>query len=263
MQLTEPLTRTSDDQSPVPLPLETTGLSASDTAESPAVSTPSVPITSTAKPVLTPKPPTVTRPQAVASDSTRHPIKSHSTKSSRQRQSRLLVARLKFWGWTFFTKTTLTIIYLDIVSQGIVSVFPDMGKRFWKIPGFAFLNDFEATHRITIAHVFTIIPLLATWILWAMLLRMHLASDRFDESLSDYATDRIRRVVALIGVTIITCDAGLFAASFSMSSWGASRFSATAVLATGMYIAVLAFVSLFSLFLGDAVTTLTVEDQDT
>lgn len=175
--------------------------------------------------------------------------------------SALVWARTKYWGWTVFAKAIVTIIYLEIVSQGIAHVFPDMGKRFWKIPGFAFLNDYEATHRITIAHVFAIIPLLATWVLWALLLRMYLAPERFAEMFKKYNLDRVRRIVLVIGVTVIVCDAGLFAASFSMSSWGAAQFSATAVLATAMYCAVLAFVSLFSMFLGDVVTDLKKKEE--
>lgn len=165
-------------------------------------------------------------------------------------------ARVKYWTWTVLTKFFITIIYLEIVSQGIIYLFPDMGKRLWKVPFFSILNEFEATHRITLAHVFAVVPLLATWILWAMLLSMYLAEDRFKKKFDRFAFDQSRRVILIIGIVVILADAGLFGASFSMSSWGASRFSATAVLATALYVAVIAFVSLISLFLGDQVTVL-------
>ncbi len=174
----------------------------------------------------------------------------------------LFLARVKYWLWILFTKTIVTIIYLEIVSQGIIHVFEEMGKRFWKIPGFAFLNDYEATHRITIAHVFALIPLIATWVLWWLLLRMYMAPDRFEQMMHRYKHENSRRVVLIIGFIVIVADAGLFAASFSMSSWGDSTFSATAVLATALYVAVIAFVSLVSMFLGDAVTDLKTKKEE-
>lgn len=168
----------------------------------------------------------------------------------------LVWARTKYVAWTLATKSIITVIYLEIVSQGIVYLFPDMGKRLWKIPMFSFFNDYEATHRINLAHVFAVVPLFATWVLWSLLLSMYLKPERFAETFKKYDVEKAKRVILIIGAIVIVSDAGLFGASFSMSSWGSSRFSATAVLATALYCAVIAFVSLISMFLADEVRDL-------
>lgn len=185
-------------------------------------------------------------------------------KDERARAAWILAwARSKYWTWTVATKSIITVIYLEIVSQGIIYLFPDMGKRLWKVPFFAILNEFEATHRITLAHVFAIVPLIATWVLWAMILSMYLAEDRFKKKFDRFAYDQSRRVILIIGFVVIVADAGMFGASFSMSRWGSSSMTPTSILATALYCAVIAFVSLISLFLGDQITVLKEKEKET
>lgn len=189
--------------------------------------------------------------------------RANAEKAARTRALWILVwARFKYWGWTIFAKSPIAVIYLAIVPTGLTHLFPDMGIRLWKVPFFSFLNNYEATHRITLAHLFAIVPLVATWVLWSLLLSMYLARDRFDKTFERFGLDQTRRVILIIGVIVIFADAGLFGASFSMSSWGASSVSATAVVATALYCAVFAFVSLIALFLGDEVTILKEKEKE-
>ena len=160
-------------------------------------------------------------------------------------------ARTKYWTWTITTKLVITVLYLEIVSSGVINIAPDMGKRVWKIPFFSFLNGFE------------IFPIIATWLLWSLLLSMYLAPSRFDERFKRFGLARTRQVILIIGIIVILADGGIFCAGFSMSAWGGSKFSATAVLATALYCALLAFVSLMSLFLGDEITILKEKAKDT
>ena len=85
-----------------------------------------------------------------------------------------------YWMWTICTKAIVFIVYQDVVTTSIIYLFPEMGKRLWKVPFFAFLNDYEITHRITLAHCFVVIPVICTFILWNLLFRIYLAKDRFD-----------------------------------------------------------------------------------
>ena len=170
--------------------------------------------------------------------------------------------RVLYWIWTISTKLVVIIICQEVVASGIVSLFPEMGKRLWKVPFFAFLNDFEATHRITLAHCFSIIPVISTFILWSLLLSIYLATASFDEKFKRFHLDRCKQVILIIGTVVIVSDAGMFCAAFSRSSWGGSKFSATAILATALYVASIAFVSLVSLFLSDDITVLKEKEKE-
>ena len=168
--------------------------------------------------------------------------------------------RTLYWLWTIGTKCLVILICEEVVTSGIIYLFPDMGKRLWKVAFLAFLNDYEATHRITLAHCFVIVPVISTFMLWSLMFQIYLAADRFDEKFKRFQLDRSKQVILIIGVIVIAADAGMFCASFSMSSWGGSQFSATAVLATALYVATIAFVSLVSLFLSDDLAVL--KDQE-
>jgi len=168
----------------------------------------------------------------------------------------LFWAKFWYWLWNIVTKGLITVVYLQLITQGAQYVFPDIGLRLYKIPGLAFLQDYTATYRLTLAHVFVTVPLVAAWILWHLNLELYLRPEAFAHRFRRWDLDRMKRVIVTMGVIVITSDACLFAAAFMLAGWGAAKFSASAVLATLFYCTVLGFVTFISLVLADSISRL-------
>ena len=192
------------------------------------------------------------------------PFTDTDTPPARPINWKLVLARLDFWAWVIFTKSLVTFVYLAIISQGLRYVLPEMGMKLYKVPGFAFLQNYKLTYRLDLAYVFSVVPLMSAWILWHFNLMAFLAPQRFERMAASlgWEVDRFQRAVQVMGAIIILADAALFYASFVLGSWGGSKFSAGAILATVAYVAVLAFVTFVTQFLSQIVTNLKKKENE-
>ncbi len=166
----------------------------------------------------------------------------------------LFWTRVKYWLWTIISKTLVTVVYLPIASQGLRYVLPDIGLRLYKLPGLAFLQDFTATYRLDLAHLFTAVPLALSWIFWQLNLELYIWPDTFaDRFRRATHLHRVKNVIASMGAVIITGDAILFCAAFTLAQWGAARFSVAAVIATLVYVTALGAVTFVSICLSESI----------
>lgn len=168
----------------------------------------------------------------------------------------LFWAYSKYWFWNIATKSALGIVYLALISQGLRYVLPDIGLRIYRLPGLAFLEYFEATYRIDLAHVFAVVPLISAWMLWHWNLEMYLRPEAFARHFRGWDIERMKRVILTMGIIIILGDAALFYASFALSGWGRATFSLPALIATSVYVTVLGFVTFVSLYLAESIDTI-------
>jgi len=173
----------------------------------------------------------------------------------------LFWAKVRYWGWNIITKLLLTIVYLALISQGLRYVLPDIGLRLYKLPGLSFLQDYTATYRLDLAHLFSAAPLVSAWILWHLNLELYLRPEAFASRFSRWHLDRMKRLIITMGAVIIVGDAFLFCAAFTLSGWGTAKFSAAAVLATAVYVTVLGFVTFISIYLSESIDTLKKQDE--
>ena len=168
----------------------------------------------------------------------------------------LFWARVKYWAWSIVTKGLLTIVYFAVISQGLRYILPDLGMKLSKLPGFAFLASFRATYRLDLANLLTVIPLIAVWVLWHLLLEMYLAPEIFEDRFRRWDIERCKSLILPMGIVVIVADAGLFYGAFSFASWGGSKVSLAALFATATYIVLLVFVTFVSLYLGQNISDL-------
>lgn len=166
----------------------------------------------------------------------------------------VVVSYLKCFTWHLFTKGPFLLVNEEIVTQGLIHLFPPMGKKLWKTFGMAFMDNYELTFKLTIAHVFAFVALVFTMLSWHLLLFQYIAPARFEEKYRRYDVTSNRNTILGAGLTIILADAAMFAAAFAMSSWGSSTLTPSAVLATFVYTGMMAFAALFSLYLSDELT---------
>ncbi len=178
----------------------------------------------------------------------------NAPKERRPFHQALFWSRAKFWLWTITTKLIVFIMCEELMTEGVINLAALMGKKLWKVPGLWWLEYIEITHRLTLANLFVVIPVICTFMLWSRVFRLTLAWDRFAERYKRYDARGVKRVYLILAVIVICADAGIFFASFGSGSWGGHKWGPTTVLATAMYVATVAFVSLISVFLSDDVT---------
>ena len=166
----------------------------------------------------------------------------------------------KVWAWILFILWTVAakgIVFIlceELMSDGAMNIAAILGKKLWKVPGFWWLDYYEATHRLTLANLFVLLPVTATFMLYSRLFLYYLARDRFDEKYQRWNPERYSKLIIILAAIIVPADAGIFFASFGSGSWGGNKFGPTTFLATALYSASIAFVSLISVFLGDGIS---------
>jgi len=155
------------------------------------------------------------------------------------------VARLKLLAWNVFTKPTLGLIYLAVISEGLRQLVPVLGQKLYKLPGLSFLQDYEVTYKLDLAPFFAVFLLIAVWHLWAKVLELWISRDREDLW---WDSDSHKTLVRFLAVTILGADTFLFYSAVSQMGWSAT-LSLSALVATAAYVGVTIFVSYVSLCL--------------
>ena len=141
---------------------------------------------------------------------------------------------------------TLGLIYTNVLAQGVSYAFPDYGKKLWKTPFLASLANYEETKNLTLAHLFSLIFLIAAFATWEILLRL-IGGD--DSCFRRFAQpERMQKVMICVGSAVLAADAFFYYSGITNGSWKGG-FSMPAVLATVGFIAVNVAASLFSVFL--------------
>lgn len=165
-------------------------------------------------------------------------------------------ARLIRIAWDLGMTVILAIIYFSWGSQGIRHVLPASGLKLYKlpIPGFADLENFETTYRLDTAHFAALILLVLSWLAWHFLLRL-IISDDLQKKFERWSWNLtyIKPILIVTAILIIVGDGGLFYAAFNHAAFGETRFSATALVASLVYMTILVLVNFISLYLAQCV----------
>lgn len=148
--------------------------------------------------------------------------------------------------WQVATKLILGVIYFAIISEGLRMLLPTLGTKIHKLPGLSTLYEYELTHRLDLAHPLSILVLTFVWMQWSSILRMWLGEDGSFDHLG-WQPQRHTQLIVGLGAVLLISDAALFYVALAELSWNGSWFSATALLATAAYLAVLIFVTLVSI----------------
>ena len=154
-----------------------------------------------------------------------------------------MLPQVKYWSWRGVTLAIIFPIYFMLISEGSRALIPALGQRLSRIPFIGFLDNFEATYRLHLGHLFATVLLVAVLILWEqiilILLRSKIDSHGFDPVM-------YRQLVLGLGITILTCDLILFYLAIARSTWGGSSFSFSAMVATVCYLGFLVFTAFFA-----------------
>lgn len=165
------------------------------------------------------------------------------------------IAKLKSLAWNVLTLFSLGIIYWTIISEGLRLLMPVLGQKLHKasLPGFSYLDRFEATYRLDLAHGLAVFLFIATWNLWGMVLKSMLGSDEHFRRYG-WNPQAFKRVVMVLGKVILCADAILFYIAMTQMGWSGTVFSIPALIATAGYVAILVFVKLVSVNLEKVAT---------
>jgi hypothetical protein len=161
--------------------------------------------------------------------------------------------------WDLGMTMVLAIIYFAWGSQGIRHLLPASGMKLYKlpIPGFSELELYETTYRLDTAHFGGISMLVLSWISWNFLLRMFI-SDELSHKFERWTwkVPHLKPFLIVVATLIIFGDGGLFYAAFNHAAFGETRWSASAFLASIVYMTVLVLVNFVSLYLARCVKDL-------
>jgi hypothetical protein len=167
----------------------------------------------------------------------------------------LVAAYLRHWAWTIFKIVVFGVLYCYLISEGLRFLIPALGTKLWKLPGLAFLRDFEETHKLDLAPFFAIVLLIAVFYLWCRLLEGWVFPDSALEDLGRHP-GRYRLFITILGSVVLCCDACLFYVAMCKMGWKGTVLSLSALLATAAYVACLIFVSFVSVTLHKSITDL-------
>lgn len=167
---------------------------------------------------------------------------------------KLIQAHVRCAAWDIASKLVLGVVYLAIISEGLRLVVPPLAQKIHKLPGLEGLNDYEATHALDLASLFSLFLLAGVWVSWDRVLRFWLGVPLPGHESWD-SRNYQRFVVGLGGVMLAT-DGALFYAAICQMGWGSPSFSFNAVLATAAYLTVLIFATFVSINLHQRVQSL-------
>ena len=179
------------------------------------------------------------------------PLPSTVPPIKRRRAWRIFFAWLKYLLWQIFSKVILGIICVAVTSEGLRTLVPALGKKIHTFPGLGAFKDFEETYKLDFAPFFALFLLVTVWALWSRILQVWLRT----ESEPGWHSERHRKIITTLGVTVLGADAALFFIAITYMGWGAS-FSVSALLSTAAYVAVIIFVSYQSLTLYKSISDL-------
>ena len=159
----------------------------------------------------------------------------------------LLWAICVYCFWQLLTKLVLGVIYVTLIADGLRQLIPPLGLKLYKaIPGFSFLQDYEATHRLDIAQPAALVFMVFVWIAWARLLQLWLNHDVHVAD-HDWGNKRGSDIDSILAAVLLVGDACLFYLSLVRVAWSGTTFSATVALATLIYVGIVVFSVLHSL----------------
>ena len=159
---------------------------------------------------------------------------------------RLFVARAKYSAWWILTKLGLGIICIGVISEGLRIYVPALGQKLHRMPGLAFLKNYDETYSLDIAPFLAVFFMIAVWHLAEKLLRVWLLAEPLATNGARWDTSREEWLLMVLSAVMLTIDGVLFYSAATQMQWGASKLSLAAFLATFAYLAVLIFVSYVS-----------------
>lgn len=157
----------------------------------------------------------------------------------------VLIARhTPLWLWRCFALGILVIVYTNVLSRGMVQLFPELGVKFSKTwPGLAY---YQETKGLQLVHPLAVLFLAVVFVVWEFFLRCAFGDDKMFQRFGK--PDRAKRVLLGTGVAVLAGDSLFYYAGIQSGGWQSS-FSVSAVLATVVFVAVNALVVMVSLFL--------------
>ncbi len=153
----------------------------------------------------------------------------------------LVGARIWYYVFQIITKVGLSCIYGTLIAEGAAQFIDALGTRLDKaLPLLSFLQNYEATYRLKLAHPAAFILMLFVWIAWLIALNHWLPYEPLrEDDLSE--PKRTRDVIATLAVILLVGDSCLFYYSVVNATWGVLTFSASALIGTIVFAAVNVF----------------------
>ena len=148
-----------------------------------------------------------------------------------------VVAFLKLWAFRAF-KGFIGLGYIVIIDEGLAMVVPALGIKLYRMPFLGSLREYEGWHHLDLAFPAAALLFLLSSSTWCTLLEVWMY-DRSTDQVIVRRSDRYEQCLRVVGGIILVADACLFYRAMTFAGWGGDVVSATALLSTLGYVAVL------------------------
>jgi hypothetical protein len=179
--------------------------------------------------------------------------------SSRERD--VFRAQFRYWSWQAWSKIVFGVMYFGVMSEGFRVMIPALAQKVHKLPGFASLYDYEATHRLDLAHFMAIGLLVAVMMTWAAVIELWLGiEERYKGTRADI--ERHKALVVLMAWVLLGGEGYVFYSAIGQLGWSGSGFSFIGLIATAVYLSVMVAVTYKSVCLRKEMKDLMKERDD-
>lgn len=146
----------------------------------------------------------------------------------------LIFARVQFFAWRIVSTIGFAILYAFLLSEGLRLMFAASARKLHTIPFLSWMKGYEDLHRLDIATLMAAGFMFIIMFIWERLLDLLIYGKR--SAVEADQQDRESKLFLYVGIGFLVCDAVTFYASIVSLSWGGSKFSFTALIATAMWV---------------------------
>ncbi|REK08654.1 MAG: hypothetical protein DWQ37_20160 [Planctomycetota bacterium] len=151
-------------------------------------------------------------------------------------------AQFRYWSWQLWSKLVFGVMYFGVMSEGFRVMIPALAQKVHKLPGFAFLYDYEATYRLDLAHFMAIGLLVAVMMTWAAVLELWLGIEE-RHTRTRVHSGRHQALVVLMAWVLLGGEGYVFYSAIGELGWSGSGFSLIGLIATAVYLSVMVAVT--------------------
>lgn len=166
-------------------------------------------------------------------------------------QGRLVWTELKYWTTVLLSKVGLGAVVVNWEAKGVRNAMESTVQRLHTIPLFGWMENFEETYRLDLAHAYAATILVLMWVLSAEAARawIGLTSPWVGEKIRDKV---YRTVVVSVGAALAVVESSMLYMGQLETSWeGTSMVNLGAAVATLGYLIIVLVTTWMCVVLGE------------
>lgn len=166
-------------------------------------------------------------------------------------QGRLVWTELKYWTTVLLSKVGLGAVVVNWEAKGVRNAMESTAQRLHTIPLFGWMENFEETYRLDLAHAYAATILVLMWVLSAEAARAWIGLK--SPWVGDKIQDKVyRMVVVCVGAALAVVESSMLYMGQLETNWeGTSFVDLGAAVATVGYVLIVVITTWMCVVLGE------------